>query len=164
MHQTDRLAIGRDEVIPAARYVARGRKSQNAVRQGVRFAVTFSPTYNAAACATQTACITTAVQDAAAGFLAGSAGAAYIHVNYYTPANLTTPVTAANLPLTLANGIIVNYVNQTGNVVEVTVTNYPWVWMAPMAGFTTGTGLSIGAAASDVLQGYPVGSVAPPAP
>jgi Flp pilus assembly protein TadG len=137
---------------------------QNAVRQGVRFAVTFSPTYGATSCTTQTVCITQAVQDASAGFLGGTAGAAYIHVDYYTPANLNTPVTAANLPLTLASGTVVNYVNQTGNVVEVRVTGYPWVWMAPIQGFTTGTGLTLSAAASDVLQGYAVGNTAPPTP
>jgi Flp pilus assembly protein TadG len=136
---------------------------QHAAREGARFAITFSSTYQGTACATQTACIKKVVQDNALGFLTGARGS-YIAVKYYAPNNLTTPVTAAGLPITLANGTVVNYVNQMGNVIEVSVNNYPWTWMVPILNAFISKGVNISVASSDVLQNYPVGQTAPPTP
>jgi len=135
---------------------------QHSAREGVRWAVTFSPTYNGSACATQTACITQVVQNNAMSFLNG-ANASCIKINYYTPDNLSTPVTAGQLPKTV-NGVVINYVNQTGNVVEVVVSQMPWKWIAIGDYLWPGKQIYISAAASDVLQSYPVGQTSPPAP
>jgi Flp pilus assembly protein TadG len=155
---------------------------EHATREGARFAITFQSSYGALDCTTsQTTCITQVVQDNASGFLAGSKSD-YLFINYYTPDDLTTPIitcnkgtcTAANdLPETMADGTIVRYPNQTGNIVEVTIKNYPWLWMVPiwstaptadMPNMTPGTGLGLGAASSDVLGGLAVGSTQPPPP
>jgi Flp pilus assembly protein TadG len=127
---------------------------QSAAREGVRFAVTYSPTYNGLTCTTQSACIKQVVQDNAIGFLAGTAGAARITIRYFNPSDLSTAVTTATPPA---------YINQSGNVVEVAIAS-PWNWMVPMPGFNSGGAMTINAVASDVLQGYAAGNRTPPAP
>lgn len=147
----------------------------NATREGSRFAMTFSSSYNAGSCAaSQAACITQVVQTNAFGFLGGT-NANRIIVNYYTANNLTTPVMVCNptcaltgtLPQTLSNGIIVNYPNQPGNIVEVVVSNYPWNWMFPVSPTNyhlTATSVNLNASAVDVLGALPVGTLIPPSP
>ncbi len=129
---------------------------QSAAREGVRFAVTFSPSYNGTVCTTQSACIKKVVQDNAIGFLAGTTGASRISIRYFNPADLSTPVTTATPPA---------YINQTGNVIEVAIAS-PWNWIVPLPGFrfTPGASTTINAVASDVLQGYAAGQRTPPAP
>ena len=136
---------------------------QHAVREGARFAITFSPKYNGLTCTTQSACIIKVVQDNSLGFLTGT-NASAIKIKYYAPNDLSKAITSSDLPITLASGVKVNYINQTGNVVEVSVQNYVWRWMAPYADMFPGTGTRLGAASSDVLQGYAVGQTAPPTP
>jgi Flp pilus assembly protein TadG len=155
---------------------------EHATREGARFAITFQSSYGALDCTTsQTTCITQVVQDNASGFLAGSKSD-YLFINYYTPDDLTNPVITCNkgtctapsdLPETMADGTIVRYPNQTGNIVEVTIKSYPWLWMVPiwstaptadMPNMTPGTGIGLGAASSDVLGGLAVGSTQPPPP
>jgi hypothetical protein len=68
------------------------------------------------------------------------------------------------LPQTLANGVVVNFPNQPGNIVEVVVAGYPWNWLIPLNGFSAGQGLSLGAASMDVLGGLAPGVTQPPAP
>ena len=147
----------------------------NATREGARFAMTFSSSYNATSCASsQASCTSQVVQANGFGFLSGS-NASRIIVNYYTANNLTTPVMVCNptcaltgtLPQTLSNGIVVSYPNQPGNIVEVVVSNYPWNWMFPMsaAGYRlTATSVNLNASAVDVLGALPVGTTVPPSP
>jgi len=158
----------------------------SATRAAARAAITFPTTVNGSSCsASQAACISADVQANAVGVpnLTGS----YITVNYYTAANLNTPVASCNsggictynsvcgssgngactngsLDITLASGVVVNYVNQPGNVVQVEVSGYPWNWIAPMPGFYAGHGLTMSAASVDVLNGLPVGMGSPPNP
>jgi Flp pilus assembly protein TadG len=148
----------------------------NATREGARFATTFSSTYQSSSCSTsQASCTTKVAQTNAFGFLSGSTSS-LINVNYYTANDLTNPVMVCNsgtctlkgtLPQTLSNGKVVNYANQPGNVVEVTVVNYPWNWLLPIS--ATGYQLkapSVNLAASsiDVLGGLAPGVIVPPTP
>jgi Flp pilus assembly protein TadG len=149
---------------------------QNAALAGTRFAITFSSSYGGDSCAaSQAACITEAVQANAFGFLAGS-NSNLITVNYYTADNLSTPVETCNagtclqtgtLPQTLQNGTVVNYVNQPGNIVEVVVANYPWIWIFPVSASgqgMTAASVNLSASSVNVLGGLAAGTIAPPAP
>jgi Flp pilus assembly protein TadG len=162
-----------------------------ATRAGSRWAITYQTTYDGATCASQAACIAQVVQDNSVGFLAGTK-IGYVVVNYYVTNNLTTPVMTCSagtctasatilLPYTYtvttgtgATSVTVNYANQPGNIVEVSIPSYPLLWMAPIAGFSagsqvtdssghTGLGLTLSASAVDVLGGLPPGA-SPPAP
>jgi len=147
----------------------------NATREGARFAITFSSSYNGSSCAgSQAACIMQDAQTNAFGFL-GGAHASQIVVNYYTANNLTNPVMVCNptcnltgtLPQTLSNGVVVSYPNQPGNIVEVVVQNYPWNWMFPVSATNyslTATSVNLYASAVDVLGALPVGTTTPPNP
>ena len=147
----------------------------HATREGARFAMTFSSSYNANSCAaSQAACISQVVQANGVGFL-GGANASRIIVNYYTANDLTNPVMVCNptcalrgvLPQTLSNGKVVSYPNQPGNIVEVVVQNYPWNWMFPVSATNytlTTTSVNLNASAVDILGGLPVGTTTPPSP
>jgi Flp pilus assembly protein TadG len=162
-----------------------------AVRAGSRFAITYSANYNGAACASQAACIAQVVQDNAVGFLAGTKANSIV-VNYYISNNLTTPVMTCNagtctagtpvLPYTYTvatttgtTSVTINYPNQPGNVVEVSIPTYPLLWMVPITGFSAGSqvtdfsgnkglGLTLSASSADVLGGLQQGTSIPPAP
>ncbi len=165
-----------------------------AVRAGSRFAVTYSANYGAMSCvSSQSACIAQVVQDNAVGFLAGTKINSLV-VNYYISNNLTTPVmtctaagvcTATGTPtlpytytvttVTGTTSVTINYANQPGNIVEVSIPTYPMLWMVPIKGFSagsqvtdlnghTGLGLTLSASAADVLGGLQVGTNIPPAP
>jgi Flp pilus assembly protein TadG len=155
---------------------------ESAVREGARFAITYQSNYGAQNCAQgESACITQVVQDNALGLLSGSKSQ-YINVNYYTANDLNTPVAscsqgicniAGTLPQTLSSGVVVNYPNQPGNIVEVTVKDYPYLWLLPihvsqptptMQNQTPGSGVSLNASDTDVLGGLPINTTAPPAP
>ena len=147
-----------------------------ATREGTRFAITYSSTFNGNSCvASQSTCVDDVVQYNAVGLPSGL-NTSYITVNYYTANDLANPVMACNsgacstsvctvatcqLPQTLTNGTVVTYANQPGNVVEVVISGYPWNWLAPMPGFSAGTGVTLGARSVDVLGGLAVGSTAP---
>jgi Flp pilus assembly protein TadG len=173
-----------------------------AVRAGTRFGITFTGTYNGTDCGanpgsgSQSVCIAQVVQDNAVGFLAGKKGN-YVTVNYYAPNDLTKVITSCNAgnctpaaftPFTFVattmNGtnqtIPVNYPNQPGNLVEVTIPNFPLLWMVPITGTsgytysagsqvtdingTKGLGLTLSATAADVLGGLTQGTTIPPNP
>lgn len=145
---------------------------QHAVREGARFGITFQSSYGSTSCsASQAYCMKKAVQDNAFGFLSGSA-ADYISVKYYTPNDLVNPVMVCEgscvqtgvLPQTTATGKKINHANEPGNIVEVSVTNFPWNWMVPLPGFMPGSGLHLGANSSDVLGGLVPGTISPPNP
>jgi Flp pilus assembly protein TadG len=153
-----------------------------AAREGVRFAVTFSPNYNGTSCASsQATCIAQVVQDNATGFLSGTTNSSYIKVNYYTANDLTNPVDSCNssgtctvnpagaatatLPQTLSNGRVVTFANQPGNIVEVSITGYPWNWLVPIRGYGLGTGgITMSADSTDILNALAVGVTTPPTP
>jgi Flp pilus assembly protein TadG len=162
-----------------------------AVRAGSRFAITYSATYNGANCTSQATCIASVVQDNSVGFLAGTKINSVV-VNYYISNNLTTPVMTCSsttctagspaLPYTYTvatttgtTSVTINYPNQPGNVVEVSIPSYPLLWMVPITGFSAGSqvtdfsgnrglGLTLSAASADVLGGLQVGTSIPPAP
>jgi Flp pilus assembly protein TadG len=147
----------------------------HATREGARFSMTFSSTYNGNSCAaSQAGCIAQVVQTNAFGFLNGNK-ANYITVNYYTANDLTNPVMVCHasctltghLPQTLSNGTVVSYPNQPGNIVEVVVSNYPWNWLFPVSATKyslTSPSVNLNASAVDILGGLPVGTTAPPTP
>jgi Flp pilus assembly protein TadG len=152
-----------------------------ATRAGSRYAMT----YDTSCTGSQAACTAQVVQNNAVGLPSGLASS-YITVNYYTTNNLTTPVmscsngtcttnsvcgpsnnsacTNGSMNVTLSNGLIVNYVNQPGNPVQVVITGYPWNWLVPMPGFSAGTGITLRAASIDILGGLAVGTTDPPTP
>jgi Flp pilus assembly protein TadG len=163
-----------------------------AARAGSRWAITYQSTYNGVTCASQAVCIAQVVQDNSVGFLSGTPSS-YITVNYYIANNLNTPImsctagtctaaTSPTLPYTYTattttgtTNVTVNYANQPGNIVEVSIPAYPMLWMVPIKGFSagssvtnaagnTGLGLTITAFADDVLGGLAQGTTIPPTP
>ncbi|MBI4892043.1 MAG: pilus assembly protein [Acidobacteria bacterium] len=110
---------------------------QHAVREGVRYAVT----YQRMAGMGQDASIQTVVQRNAMGFLKNCNSC--IKIRYYKPDTLAE--TTENVP---------------GNLVEVSVEGYQLSWMAPLMR-KAGT-LSIVARAADRMEGLP-GGQSPPA-
>jgi Flp pilus assembly protein TadG len=143
---------------------------QSSVRDGVRFAITFKMSHNNVSCSTQTECVKKVVQANSLNFLNG-ANANLIQVRFYAPTNLSMPLTTADagpgrtMPGdTQTPPRLLQYINQMGNLVEVSVVNFPWNWMVPMPGFMPGQQIRMTITASDVLQGYPIGATAPPTP
>jgi hypothetical protein len=132
---------------------------QNAVREGCRYAITFQvapPTGASWTCnGTQDNCIENDVVANAMGLVTVAGG--LINVNFYAEA---TPTTAIAAP----NG------NVPGNIVVVSILNYPLNWMVPLSG-TGGGGMlnsstpyrsssptTVNVYAADVLGGYPAGT------
>ena len=112
---------------------------QNAVREGVRYAVTFQ-TQGALG---QAASITNVVEQNALGFVKSTDSPQHIFVTYLNP-----DLTAGS--------------NTPGNVVEVTVKNVSFSFMAPLSGSLAGplytsSPLTFKVVAADILGGYPVG-------
>ena len=123
----------------------------NAVREGTRYAITGQT--GAGAC--QDASIKSVVQQFSLGILNGAAGLAKININYYDPVTLADVTAAAN-----SNG--------EGHVVRVSVAGVSWLWMlngiwqnvdSVRHGSTaqTYTGVTIGAASSDIVEPPPGG-------
>lgn len=118
---------------------------ENAVREGCRYAITFQTSGRNG----QDASIEQVVQTYAMGVVTTADTPRHIYVNYYSPANLNTAITTGgNIP---------------GNIVQVSVQNLSWSWLAPLSGsFGTGglyatTPLSLSVYSSDILGGYPAG-------
>jgi len=112
---------------------------QHAVREGVRYAVTYRTMPGLG----HDASIKTVVQQNAMGFLAGEQGASKIYIRYYDP--LTLVETPNNAP---------------GNLVEISVEGYSWGWLGPL--LRSATPLPIAARSSDRMEGLPGGSSPPP--
>lgn len=121
---------------------------QNAVREGCRYAITFQTTSSGTG---QDASIKSIVQQYAFGLVKTTDNPQHIFVNYYSPTNLNTPIgSGGNIP---------------GNVVEVSVQNVSWPWLAPLSGavgwglplFRTTTPVTFSIYSSDILGGYPAG-------
>ncbi len=118
---------------------------QNAVREGCRYAITFQTS----GVLGQDASIEAVVQQYAMGFVTTTDSPQHIFVNYYAPTNLTTPIAFAS------GG------NVPGNVVEVSVQNVSWAWIAPLSGTFTGntrSPITLAVYSSDILGGYPQGT------
>ncbi len=120
---------------------------QNAVREGCRYAVTFQT----AAGLGQDASIENVVQRYSMNFVKTSDSPQHIFVNYYAPTDLNNAIaTGGNIP---------------GNVVEVSVQNISYAWLAPLSGsfgmgvpfFRNSAPLSIAVYSSDILGGLPSG-------
>ncbi len=144
---------------------------QQAARDASQFTTTYNLTYGGTTYSSQTAAAKAIVYSESFGFINATNDGAnnYVHVNYYFPNDLSTPATCAtncNYTWTDSNGntSTVNYENQPGDVVEVRVVGYPWLWMAPMPGIMPGKGITLGAEAVDILQGLPSTMTAPPSP
>jgi Flp pilus assembly protein TadG len=127
---------------------------QNAVREGVRYAVTFQtftdPVTHAAS--GQNASIQRVVQTNAMGLVKTNDNPATIFVKYYTQSAPTTEVTTGG--------------NVPGNIVEVWVSSPLYSWIAPLSGSYSShvastrrnaTPLRFNVHAFDILGGYPVG-------
>jgi Flp pilus assembly protein TadG len=124
---------------------------QNAVREGARYAITFQRQSSGGTTLGQDASIKNIVEQYAMGLVKTTESPQRIFVNYYAPTNLTTPIgTGGNVP---------------GNVVEVSVQNVSFGWLAPLSGsfgygipfFRQTNPLSLSVYSSDIMGGYPVG-------
>lgn len=118
---------------------------QNAVREGVRYAITFQTMSGLG----QDASIKTTVANNSMGLLTSSSS--LIQVNYYTTSAPTTAIAAPNG-------------NDPGNIVTVSVQGYPLQWLVPISGTCCGSGsyraqspANINVYSSDILGGYPAG-------
>ena len=122
---------------------------QNAVREGCRYAITFQTSGTLG----QDASVEGVVQQYAFGMVTAADTPQHIFVNYYAPTALTTPIPVAS------GG------NVPGNVVEVSVQNISWAWLAPLSGsfgqgvsfFRSTSPITLNVYSSDILGGYPVG-------
>jgi Flp pilus assembly protein TadG len=124
----------------------------SAVRAGTRYAITGQTGAGGFSC--QDSSVKSIVQTNAMGFLSGSTGLSKIQINFYDPATLADVSAAANS-------------NIEGHIVRVTVTGVSWLWMlsgvwgnadAVKHGASTGySGLTIGAASSDIVEPPPAG-------
>jgi Flp pilus assembly protein TadG len=118
---------------------------QNAVREGCRYAITFQTTGGKG----QDGSIALTVQNYALGVVRTDDTPQHIFVNYYSQSAPTTPITVGgNIP---------------GNIVEVSVQNVSWAWIAPLSGtlvlnpFYALAPFRLSVYSSDILGGYPAG-------
>lgn len=117
-----------------------------AVREGCRFGITYQLTYNGVTYTSQTAAIKAVVQGNSMGFLAGTSGANLIHVNYYSATSPFAQLTGAGA-------------NSPGNILEVTVSGYSWLQIAPI--WRSNTPVTVSAISSDRLENLPAGTALP---
>jgi Flp pilus assembly protein TadG len=118
---------------------------QEAVREGCRYAITFQTVAGEG----QNASIEAIVQQYGMGLVTTTDSPQHIFVNYYSVTNLNTPIaTGGNVP---------------GNIVQVSVQNISWAWLAPISGsfgsnaYRDTTPITLGVYSSDILGGYPAG-------
>jgi Flp pilus assembly protein TadG len=117
---------------------------QNAVREGCRYAVTFQTTGGLG----QDASIKQVVEQFAMGMVKVTDTPPKILVNYYSPSDVNTPIgSGGNIP---------------GNIVEVSIQNVSWTWLAPISGtivggLYAGSPLTFSVFSSDLLGAFPVG-------
>lgn len=114
---------------------------QNAVREGVRYAVTFQVDSSGH----QDTSIEDQVQSYALGFVKTTDNPQTIFVKYYNPSTLVQVTSGGNVP---------------GNLVTVSVQGKAFTWLSPLSGTykpRSTTGLTLNVHSSDILGGYPVG-------
>lgn len=114
---------------------------QHAVREGVRYAVTYQTMPGMC----QDASIRQVVKNASAGFL-NDTHDPLIQVTYHPPSDLSLTVTGVGS-------------NAAGNIVEVSVQNYSHRWVAPL--IRDSTPLNITVTAADRTESLP-GTAVPP--
>ena len=118
---------------------------QNGVREGCRYAITFQTASGSG----QDASIEAIVQQYAMGIVKTTDSPQHIFVNYYSVTNMNTPIVSGG--------------NVPGNIVQVSVQNISWAWLAPLSGtfgsnaYRDQTPISLGVYSSDILGGYPAG-------
>jgi Flp pilus assembly protein TadG len=118
---------------------------QEAVREGCRYAITLQTATGLG----QNASIEAIVQQYAMGLVTPTDSPQHIFVNYYSVTNLNTPIVSGG--------------NVPGNIVQVSVQNISWAWLAPLSGtfgsnaYRDTTPITLGVYSSDILGGYPVG-------
>jgi Flp pilus assembly protein TadG len=118
---------------------------QNGVREGCRYAITFQTATGLG----QNASIEAVVQQYSMGIVTATDNPQHIFVNYYSVANLNTPIASGG--------------NVPGNIVQVSVQNISWAWLAPISGsfganaYRDQTPITLGVYSSDILGGYPAG-------
>lgn len=120
---------------------------QNALREGTRYAVTFQTQTGLG----QDASIGTVVQQYALGFVKTTDNPQHIFVSYYAPTALTTPIASGG--------------NVPGNLVDVSIQNLSFGWLAPLSGsyggavpfFRSTTPITFNLDSADILGGFPVG-------
>ena len=120
---------------------------QNALREGTRYAVTFQTATGLG----QDASIAGVVQQYALGFVKTTDSPQHIFVNYYAPAALATPIASGG--------------NVPGNLVDVSIQNLSFGWLAPLSGsyggavsfFRSTTPITFNLDSADILGGFPVG-------
>lgn len=121
---------------------------QNAVREGCRYAITFQTSGGMG----QDASIAAIVEQFALGVVKTTDTPQHIFVKYYSPANPDTPIAAGG--------------NTPGNIVQVSVENVSWGWIAPLSGTMNGiyatTPFHLNVYSSDILGGYPAGVASVP--
>lgn len=114
---------------------------QDAVREGVRYAITGQTISGAGG---QDNSIRQIVEQNSLGFL-NPGNASLIAINYFNPTTLQ-PVSGNNS-------------NAAGNIVEISVSGFSWLWMAPYG--RSAAPLQIAAASADIVE--PSSSGVPPA-
>lgn len=122
---------------------------QNAVREGVRYAITFQTQTSPAL--GQVDSIKRVVERKSMGLVHPTDSPQHIFVKFYTKAAPDTVIPSGG--------------NVPGNIVEVSVQNLSYSWIAPLSGsygggvgfFRNSTPLNLKAFAFDILGGYPVG-------
>ncbi len=125
---------------------------QNAVREGARYAITFQTQNDASGNSIgQDASVANVVQQYAMGMVTTTDSPQHIFVKYYTQQDPYTAISSGgNLP---------------GNIVEVSVQNITFGWMAPLSGsygggipfFRDSNPVTLSVYASDILGGFPAG-------
>ena len=118
---------------------------QEAVRKGCRYAITFQTATGLG----QNASIESVVQQYGMGLVTPTDNPQHIFVNYYSVNNLNTPIASGG--------------NVPGNILQVSVQNISWAWLAPLSGtfganaYRDQTPITLGVYSSDILGGYPAG-------
>jgi len=112
---------------------------QHAVREGVRYAVTYQKMSGLC----QDASIKEVVRRNAMGFLKPADVTNNVFVRYYRPD--TFALSSENKP---------------GNLVEISVENYQWRWIAPL--WRSATPMTIVTRSLDRMEGLPGGATGPP--
>ena len=106
---------------------------RNAVREGIRFAVTQQTGANG-----QDAAIKTVVQNNSMGFLTSTS---YVSISYLNGQTLQSVSGVGS--------------NAQGNICIVSIINYPWNWMVPI--WRNSSAFTFSASSSDVMESPPNG-------
>jgi len=138
---------------------------QNAVREGSRYAIT----YQTDSSGTQVQSIKDATANAALGLVSSTATVSTAGSPPYVQVKFFLPPTATDATATDVTGQTGQ--NNSGNIVQVSVQNYPLTWLAPITGtsgtntspfWTASSSLIVNTYSLEVLGGAPTGGIPPP--